>query len=97
VRGQAFNFGTSRPVSALELVRMIMTVCNRTDLEPEIRGARLSDEIDRQYLSSARAQAILGWTARVNLQDGLRQSADWYCEVVERNRERPLAAGWSPV
>jgi CDP-glucose 4,6-dehydratase len=82
VRSQPFNFGTSRPLSAIQLVHMILSLCDRTDLVPEIRGVAHSHEIDRQYLSSAKAAAVLGWSARVNLEEGLHHAINWYRDAL---------------
>ncbi|MCC7495668.1 MAG: NAD-dependent epimerase/dehydratase family protein [Fimbriimonadaceae bacterium] len=75
VRGRAFNFGTGREVSVLELVQTMITVAG-ADLEPEVLGAARG-EIDRQVLDSSLARATLGWAPQVALADGLRQTLDW--------------------
>jgi len=79
VRGQAFNFGTNEPISALELVRRILDVCGRAELEPDIRGTgTLAGEIDRQYLKSERAKKVFSWDAKLSLQAGLERTVSWY-------------------
>lgn len=79
VRGRAFNFGTDRPISAGDLAQQILHVCGRPDLTLDVRGsANLAGEIDRQYLNSSRAKAVLGWTPTVPLDAGLSQTASWY-------------------
>ncbi len=79
VRGKAFNFGSDRPISALDLVRQILEVCGRTDLVPDIQGkGTLAGEIDRQYLSSQKAGRTLGWSPRVPLDQGLPRTVEWY-------------------
>jgi CDP-glucose 4,6-dehydratase len=59
----------------IELVRRILSVmdCN---LEPVIRGEAIC-EIRDQYLSAERARA-LGWHPLFELDEGLRQTVDWY-------------------
>jgi nucleoside-diphosphate-sugar epimerase len=37
-----------------------------------------SDEIKDQYLSSSKAQLMLDWRPRLNLDDGLRVTHEWY-------------------
>jgi CDP-glucose 4,6-dehydratase len=79
VSGEAFNFGTDQPISALDLVTRIVTHGNRPDLTPEIQGkGSLSGEIDRQYMDSTKAGTVLGWSPRIGLDDGLKQSIGWY-------------------
>lgn len=83
VCGEAFNFGANTPISALDLVRRVLQVCGRPDIEPDVQGrGKLADEIDRQYLSSARAASVLGWAPSIRLEDGLAMTAEWYREVL---------------
>jgi CDP-glucose 4,6-dehydratase len=85
--GEAFNFGLGSPVSALEVVRLILE-CAGSDLEPRILGtSKLHGEIDRQYLDSAKAERMLGWRAETELRDGIEQTLEWY-------REHARALGW---
>lgn len=79
VLGTAFNFGPGSPISPLDLVRSVLDLCDARDVEPDVRGrGSLPGEIDRQYLDSARAVRVLGWQARVALDDGLRRTVKWY-------------------
>ncbi len=75
--GQAFNFGLNKPVSVLELVRKILQVAEREDLQPQILG-QAHDEIPRQYLDVARAKQALGWKPQYSLEEGLRRTLEWY-------------------
>lgn len=78
VRGSAFNFGANRPVSALSLVEQIIAAAE-SPMRPRILG-EAKGEIDRQYLDSALAREILGWEARIDLQEGLRRTITWYTD-----------------
>lgn len=79
IRGQVFNFGTNAPVSVLELVRTMVKISGRKDLEPEVRGkGKLPGEIHAQYLSSEKARKMLGWTPKYSLEQGLQATYDWY-------------------
>ena len=85
--GAAFNFGSGEPVSALHLVRRITEVCGRPDLEPDVRGAGPGrNEIDCQYVDSSRAEAVLGWSPRVPLEEGLHRSVHWYRQVLGQQK-----------
>ena len=79
VRGQAFNFGSGHPVSALTVVQELLQIAGRTDLPPDIRGqGSPHGEIDRQYLDSSRALRVLGWRPQVDLRSGLEIAFHWY-------------------
>jgi CDP-glucose 4,6-dehydratase len=77
VQGQAFNFGTQKPLTALELVRTIIALTDHPDLEPLILG-EAGHEIQDQYLDSTKAQRLLGWQPAHTLEEGLRETIAWY-------------------
>lgn len=96
VAGEAFNFGTERPVSVLQLVREIVAVSGRTGIEPQVVGrGKPAGEIDAQYLASAKARARLGWEPQYDLPTGLRESYEWYARYLAgqgTDAMRPLVA-----
>ncbi|NOX97920.1 MAG: NAD-dependent epimerase/dehydratase family protein [Nitrospirae bacterium] len=77
VKGGAFNFGTGRPISVLDLFKTIARLCGRPDVEPEILG-QAKNEIDRQYLAIDKAKERLEWVPRYTLEEGLKQTIAWY-------------------
>jgi len=76
VSGQAFNFGPGRPASVLEVVDAIRKLMGSA-LEPDIRG-EAKHEIHDQYLDSHRARDLLGWGPQYSLEQGLRETMNWY-------------------
>jgi CDP-glucose 4,6-dehydratase len=81
--GQAFNFGMDDPKSALDVVRAIIAISDHPELEPTVLN-QATHEIGKQYLSSAKAHRVLGWSARHTLEDGLRKTLTWYREFLMR-------------
>ncbi len=77
VRGQAFNFSPERPMSVLELTRLILDVMGRPDLEPVILN-QAKAEIRDQYLDASKARRILGWSCKIPLREGLERTVKWY-------------------
>lgn len=75
--GEAFNFGTARPIAAMDLVEQILALVGNPGLRPRILG-EARGEIDRQYLAADKAAEMIGWRARVSLLEGLRSSVEWY-------------------
>jgi CDP-glucose 4,6-dehydratase len=77
VRGESFNFSTESRLTVLEIVDRIRQLMHCGEIEPfvlnEARG-----EIRNQYLSAEKAAATLGWKALHSLEDGLRETIDWY-------------------
>jgi UDP-glucose 4-epimerase len=70
-----FNVGTGRETSVVELYELCARVA-ASDVPAEPADARLG-ELRRSYLDPARAAAELGFTAMVDLEDGLRATWDW--------------------
>ena len=77
LHGQAFNFGNNSPLSVVNLVKKILQVSGKNELEPKILN-EANNEIPEQYLDSTRAHEILGWQPQYSLEDGLRKTFDWY-------------------
>jgi CDP-glucose 4,6-dehydratase len=75
--GQAFNFGTETPASVLEVVRLILRLCGKDDLQPRVLN-EASREIHAQYLDCSKARRTLGWTATHSLEAGLLETIGWY-------------------
>jgi len=77
--GEAFNFGTGRPISVIKLVKMIIEISGKRELAPKILSrAKIKGEIDRQYLSSAKARRVLGWKPKHSFKKGLEITYKWY-------------------
>jgi len=89
VRGTAFNFHPAKPSTVLELVRALVAVSGRPDLEPEIRGKPGAYEYE--FLSAERARRLLGWEPGYTLEAGLAETFAWYREHAGTELDR--AAG----
>lgn len=78
VRGEAFNFGTGKPTSVLELFNKIIKLCG-SNVKPKILN-EVKVEIRKQYLSSEKAKRLLNWNVIFSLDDGLKLTIKWYKE-----------------
>lgn len=74
--GEAFNFGTGRPVSVLELVNMMIKASGKK-VKPRILNTA-TGEIREQYLSSRKARSVLGWKPRHTLESAVKATCKWY-------------------
>jgi CDP-glucose 4,6-dehydratase len=86
VRGRAFNFHPDEPITVLDLVRLMIKVADRPDLEPRI--TRQSDNREHVWLANQRAKRILGWDQQVSLEDGLRDTLNWLRQHAGAELER---------
>lgn len=83
VSGEAFNFGAGEPIAMLKLVEKIIEHSGK-DLKPKVLlQSKIEQEIDAQYLSSAKVERRLGWRAEVGLDEGLRLTMEWYREHLQ--------------
>jgi CDP-glucose 4,6-dehydratase len=77
-RGEAFNAGGGEPHSVREVVDLVCRLAG-TDVEPDIRGnGTPAGEIDRQYVDFSKLRDLTGWQPRVELEEGIRRTVDWY-------------------
>ncbi|MEZ5353297.1 MAG: GDP-mannose 4,6-dehydratase [Bryobacteraceae bacterium] len=78
--GEAFNFSNETPVTVLELVARIGAAMGASR-EPEILN-QASNEIRAQYLSARKARERLGWKPGHTLEQGLRETIEWYRQML---------------
>lgn len=77
VAGEAFNFSTEKPITVLEIVEIIQGLMHLEHLEPLVLD-NAEGEIRSQYLDASKANKILGWTPRYDLEQGLLETIAWY-------------------
>ncbi|MDY7002941.1 MAG: GDP-mannose 4,6-dehydratase [Cyanobacteriota bacterium] len=77
VLGEAFNFSNELQITVLELVRKILVLMDKTDLEPVILNGA-TNEIKHQYLSAEKARKLLNWHPEYTLERGLEDTIKWY-------------------
>jgi CDP-glucose 4,6-dehydratase len=77
-RGQAFNAGGGAPRRVGDVVGLISRLSG-TSVELDIRGRGApGGEIDRQWVDFTKLHELTGWEPRVDLEEGLRRTIDWY-------------------
>mgnify|MGYP001562541284 FL=1 len=74
--GQAFNFGTSKPISVIDLYNKIIRLMGK-NTKPKILG-EAKNEIDRQYLAIDKVKKILKWQPKYTIDQGLKETIEWY-------------------
>ncbi len=87
VQGQAFNFSLERPVTVLELVKVIQQLMNCQKIEPDVQNTA-SGEIRAQYLSAVWAHRVLNWQPQFTLEQGLAETIEWYRDYLATHREQ---------
>lgn len=77
--GDAFNLSLEVRLNVIELVGLVNWLMGRTDLDPVILS-QASAEIREQYMVSEKARRVLGWKPVYPLEEGLRETIEWYRE-----------------
>jgi nucleoside-diphosphate-sugar epimerase len=65
----------------LELVDEILKLTGKTHLVPKVMN-EASREIQKQYLSCAKAKSMLGWQSKYSLEEGLKEAIAWYQTIL---------------
>lgn len=83
----ALNVGTGRPTSLFDLLALLRDVFSEDkSLSPEITGRFREGDIRSCYADMSRGQELLGFEARIGLEDGLRQLAQWVSRQTTTDR-----------
>jgi len=77
--GEIMNIGTGVPTSVNRIYEALQEIIGFG--EPARYAAPRPGEVFRIYLDAARAHRVLGWSSRVELVEGLRQTVDWHRSV----------------
>lgn len=77
IAGEAFNFSNEVRIIVIDLVRRLLTLMDRTDLEPLILNSS-KNEIPAQYLSGKKSRERLGWSPRYGFDESLLETIEWY-------------------
>ena len=84
IHGEAFNFSNEIQLTVLELTNDILRIMDRTDLELIVLN-EAKGEIKHQYLSATKAKNILGWSPTYTVEEGLKETIDWYKEFYKND------------
>ena len=76
VDDRAFNIGTQRETSVLELANSLMKVSKKQ--VPLSHGAARPGEQRRSVVSIEKTKGGLGWSPEMTLEEGLRRTFDWF-------------------
>jgi UDP-glucose 4-epimerase len=75
IQNRAFNVGTAVETSVLDVARLLSAAAG---IEPKINFAEeRRGELMRSLLDPSKAEKLLGWRAKVGIEEGLRRTFDW--------------------
>ena len=85
--GGVYNLATGRETSILELATIINEYTDNTT-PLDLRPARDWDRSGKRFASTEKAERELGFTAQVDIREGLRRTVEWtkeYQELIQRS------------
>lgn len=77
VSGHAFNFGDEAPATVMEIVQQLQQLMACEHLAVDVHNVARG-EIPSQTVSSAKARAVLGWSAQYRREQALQDTIAWY-------------------
>lgn len=83
IAGEAFNFGGGYPISVRDLVKLISRLFDGKEREPLFHGNKKDIPI-RKCLDTGKAKRVLGWQPSISLEEGLKETIDWYKQYWDR-------------
>ena len=79
--GESFNIGNPRAV--ITIYGLAQTICKILDSSSKIFfKPALSADVDLRIPSVTKAESILGFKAQVNLDEGIKRTAEWYKKLI---------------
>ena len=75
-RAGTYNVGTGRPTSTAQLLELLQAAAG-TSVEP-LEAELQAGELQASALNAGRIERELGWRPSVDLEEGLRQTLEWY-------------------
>ena len=82
IQGEAFNFSNNKPISVLELVKLIYKLMGSKPNYKILNKAKY--EIKKQFLSSAKARRLLHWKPEYSQKDALMATINSYTDYFRR-------------
>jgi UDP-glucose 4-epimerase len=92
-----FNISAAREMTVAEIARVVWEACGE-DLE-EFALEHLPSftvDVQRRWPSVAKAQELLGWQARIGVEEGIAATVGWLREREGSTQRAPIAAPPSP-
>lgn len=84
--GQVINVGSGREISIGDLARLIIDLLgSKSEVVEDTQRLRpANSEVERLLCANDKARELLGWTPRVDLEEGLRRTIAWMTGNLDR-------------
>ena len=85
LKGEVINVGTGHRTDVARLATMMAEAVGRPHLKPTLHPGRVGD-VRHSQADLGRARELLGYEAVTKLEDGLRETMEWYRSHAEAKR-----------
>jgi len=73
-----FNISSERELTVAEIARIVWEACGRPPEEFELeRLPSFEVDVQRRWPSAAKARQLLGWEAKIDVEDGIAATVAW--------------------
>lgn len=89
ISGEEINLGTGKEITIAEIAHLILQLIGKPDLPIHVDSKRLrpeKSEVIRLLSDNRKALHLLGWSPRVDIDSGLKQTINWTKENLEMYR-----------
>lgn len=80
--GKIFNMAEGRQTSLLQLLKLLSELLGQS-VQPNFQPARIGD-VRESLADTTQARVVLGYEPKTSLEEGLRQTIDYYRELAQR-------------
>lgn len=74
--GESVNIAFGTPVSIMEIAESLIGVVGAAEISPQFDEARPGD-VDEHWADTSKAKSVLGFEARIPIQEGLERYVEW--------------------
>ncbi len=89
--GRPYNAGSQRAIRVADLIKLIveLTSCNKSVVQEDKRLRPLNSEVRVLLADCTRFARATGWSARIDLRDGLKRTVEWWrCRLSDNQVRR---------
>ncbi len=78
--GEVFQIATNRETTVEEMVNILISILKGNGIKDVtiVHGERRSGDVMRNFSDTTKAKKILGWQAKMGLQEGLERTVSWF-------------------
>jgi UDP-glucose 4-epimerase len=86
VTDEVFNVASGTETSLLDSLGLLLKVTGHDGVRPEFLPERKVNPVPRRLAAVDKARRLLGFTARVGLEEGLRRLVEWREQIIRRQQ-----------